>query len=437
MVRPPLTAVVHLRNVPEDAAVLKRLALIFDRIYYIPRAFRILSERALSDPSRYSIDSDGDLRVHQGINYFFDTDELLENLESQPATAETIFTFREAGILNDPPFETLLGGSFGRFEQIRSVIAALDLKDADFLSITGWDVEDASKLQLSKAEVSIEQPTRLWRLDAPPEKAEVGDASGVIQDLPEPPPPGKTTLWVLRTPPPLQHSEEITTLLGCANAPGVFPIFTDPYHRRELAHCYARYVKGLSLLNRQRPADADPLLDFKAVFGEVAFDVTNSVFSSQDVADRSAHDILRYRLAMDEARRRFVSGDLMEIAELVSEPWTSKTKAEVEKYITGKLNADLAAFDAASKDVWEKLYGDLAVGAANAVRNVAAGGGLGGLTGTVIPNASGWEMAVVGALVGAVSRAPHFIKPVVEAMREIRSMHRSSIAYIGQFWRSK
>jgi len=63
---------------------------------------------------------------------------------------------------------------------------------------------------------------------------------------------------------------------------------------------------------------------------------------------------------------------------------------------------------------------------------MAAGTGLDGLLGSIIPNTSTWELILIGALTGAVARAPKVVDNMLEAARELKRRKRSSIAYIAQ-----
>ncbi len=137
---------------------------------------------------------------------------------------------------------------------------------------------------------------------------------------------------------------------------------------------------------------------------------------------------------MADARQHFLSENLMELASLVQDnPWNAQTKEEIEKYISGKLNQAILRYDEASRETWEKLFGNITVHISQVAKSSVIGSGAGGLIGNLIPNTSTWHMLLLGALAGATTEAPNLVKSIVEKILESRKTKRSSIAYIARF----
>jgi hypothetical protein len=137
---------------------------------------------------------------------------------------------------------------------------------------------------------------------------------------------------------------------------------------------------------------------------------------------------------MEEARRQYLSTDLVEIASIAqTNPWGTETKEEIEKCILGKLSQDLINYDSKSRETWEKLFGKIAVHLADVSKYMVIGGTTGGLLGNLIPNTSTWEMLILGAMAGAATEAGKIVETLTEMLLEARKTRRSSIAYITQF----
>src|SRR5205823_6095246 len=175
---------------------------------------------------------------------------------------------------------------------------------------------------------------------------------------------------------------------------------------KQMQYRYNQYKAGLEILKDLSPRVVSPA-DFKASFGEVTFNVANSLFASDLIAKKTPEQIIKYRDEMSHARQRFISGNLMEIFSIVQEnPWDSKTKDEIEKYIVGKLNQDVEQYKEQSIDTWEKLFGDITPQSATVVKSAIVGSSAGGIIGNLIPNTSPWHMLLIGALTGLAIQLP-------------------------------
>jgi hypothetical protein len=137
---------------------------------------------------------------------------------------------------------------------------------------------------------------------------------------------------------------------------------------------------------------------------------------------------------MDTSRRKHLSHDVMDLATLIKEnPWGKATKEEVKKYISGKLSNDLTLLNNESQRVWDKMFGGLVVRAAEIGRSGLIGGGATGIIGQLIPNATTWELMVIGAIAGAAKESPKLVQTFVDLPVDFRQQKRSAISYLANF----
>ncbi|MDX6707148.1 MAG: hypothetical protein QOI48_2994 [Solirubrobacteraceae bacterium] len=404
---PPTTkAVIHLSRDVSEATKLKRLALLFDQVHYVLPLAAGISAEALADPSRYTV-TGGRLNVHD-FNYFRDVDHgyvfMHDNLD--PEVRHTLVALTEAGIVVDGTDELSSTQRDGSYAQVRKLLLSRDVRDPKWNRMTGTKVADyhlANRL----AKVIL---------------ARDGDADGV----------NKMVWWHLQEPDAVFAADQIASAAYLADLINGAPVFEARYGDL-LAYRYEQLRAGLAELNELGHAVPD-VSSFGGRFGEIAFSVANSVFSSESVARHSVEDIIRYRGEMDIARRRFISEDILELTSLVTEnPWDARARDEITRFVNTKLAGDVAKFEAASTSTWEKLHGALAVRAGTVVQTSGVGTVAGGVAGNILPHASVWGMLIGGALVGATKELKGVIKDVVEAMGEDRALRRTGVAYVARF----
>ena len=141
--------------------------------------------------------------------------------------------------------------------------------------------------------------------------------------------------------------------------------------------------------------------------------------------------------SFDNAMKKgFISGLILFVLEKET-GYGYKIAEEINKYINLKLRKDLLSFDEESRKNWEKLFGNVTIRLVDIAQSVAIGGGAGGgaaaLLGNAIPNASTWEIILLGALGGAVKSSPKLVQTLLDFIMEHRRLNKSSIAYIGKF----
>lgn len=273
-----------------SASTLKRLALLFDRVYYTVPSFAVIMG---PDGPLREIPSDFDPRT---FKYFRDTKRIIrigkQSLRNQELV-ETIDAFEEAGVLTESGIDDDLDPRDRQIlEYARSSMVGLDVKDAEFNRLSGTDLQLYERCPINKVTLG------------PPGSVD---------------PSRSVTLFCMDDPPSVADSLDITTTLFYAHRLSLFPIFTLPQHKAEMDYRYRQCQQGLAVLRDLRPNLVMPE-DFKARFGEVAFGISNSVFSADAVLHRTPEEILAYRASMAESRRAYVSSDLMELSSLVEIP---------------------------------------------------------------------------------------------------------------------
>lgn len=233
---------------------------------------------------------------------------------------------------------------------------------------------------------------------------------------------------LVRAPNAIVDSYDLTDVLTTAHKLRACPIFLDDHHRAELKHRYDKMKEGAGEIARTFPSlGLDGSL--RGSFGAVSFRVASEVFDRETIASRKVSDIIKYRVRMEDARKRYLSEDLMELTAIVeTHPWGEGMQTEIERYVMGKLTKDLTVYRQTMRATWEKMFGSLAATAATAVRV----GGAGGVLGELLPHTSLWEMAVLGTIGGLLKEAPSVAKTVIDSILAVRAQRRNAIAYVAE-----
>lgn len=413
-----IKALVKLRDGRGDSLALKRLALLFDEILYLPPHLPpVIKETVKAGTEANTIDSasfakrlpDGSIDL-SCFNYFRDTERFFvlcpESLE--PELVDTLGVFDESGITRQPSqteWRQFLEFKNEDFDRICDTIASKDVRDENFNLLSGTSASDYELFNHLRV-------------------ITISDSNG-----------NKCTFTCINTPNSITDSYDLTTLLAMAHEISAYPVFLDPRHKKELEYRYEQLLDSQRDLGRQYPELVNSL-GLPGRFGEVAYSISNVVFDANVIIERSAEEIVKYRTALRDARRRYLTGDLLELAQIVeSNPWGEKTREEIRRYVNGRLNQDIQKYDDQSRQVWEKLFGGLIVEVAEIAKSAAVGGSAGGLLGSIIPNVSSWELVMIGAITGLATEAPKLVKAIVESVLEARKLKRSSTAYVTRFKR--
>ncbi|HYT46485.1 MAG TPA: hypothetical protein VEP90_29415, partial [Methylomirabilota bacterium] len=335
------------------------------------------------------------------FNFFRDTRRgiilPLKNLENP--LKETLSTFIESNVAKEVSTRV----EEDEIARFRGILASHDVDDRTFNKISETNPKDYFKPSFGGVTLQIIDSQEIYDLVT-------------IQ-----PPQAITDSW------------DTTTILHLSYQTSSFPVFLNSRHREIMRYRYEQYKAGLEVF-KKNVSHIIPPTNHKACFGEVTFSVANNLFTSDLISSKTPKQIVQYRNAMHDTRRQFLSKNLMEIASIAQEnPWDAQTKQEIEKFIMGKLISDLLEYNDKSCEIWEKMFGNIAIHLAEISKTAILGGSAGGLLGDLIPNTSAWHMLLIGALAGAATEAPNLVKSITETILESRKAKRSSIAYIAKF----
>lgn len=374
-------AIVNLSNAPEEVEHLKRLALIFDEIYYLHPQVYCFDDMSLIDPSgKFQVDFFRDCEPYNviSLNNLQETIDILEEAKIAKGIVET------DGVLID----------------LRRDIALIDQADPVFRKLT----------PNSPAEIKRFTVTYLNGR----ETGRQADLVGIVPSV---------TIW---------DSLILTNTLYLANKHSLIPVFLEPRHRREMEYRYNQYRQQSSQLAEAYPDLVSPV-SFGTQFGEVTFSIFNNVWSHELLINRSPEDILRYRDNMASARQKYIAS-LTELANLAeTNPWNQKTKDEVNKYLL-KLEADSVTYRQAADGIRKKMFDDLRVHATDvAVKGIAGGLTGGGLSGVLAQDISSWVLVLAGVLMGSSKTIPKAVQTILDSRRAQEEHKNNSIAYIAEF----
>ncbi|MEW6405924.1 MAG: hypothetical protein AB1649_29400 [Chloroflexota bacterium] len=373
-------AIVNLANLPKEVEDLKRLALIFDEIYYIHPQLYCLEDLPWDKANGFQFNLFRDCVVYDVMTF----DEL----------NETLTILGEAGIAKGihARGETL--------EELRRDIAIIDEKDPEFQKIT------------PNSPPAV-MPFGTKHLNGPEE----GLQSQLIGVAPS------MVIW---------DSLILTNTLFLANKEGLFPVFLEPRHRREMEYRYNQYKQQSSKIASAYPELVSPV-NFTTHFGEVTFSIFGDIWPHELLMNKGLEEIITYRINMTPARKKYIASltELLDMAE--NNPWNQKTKNDLIKYIL-KLEADLATYRQGADNIWRKMFHDVTLHATDAIVKGVAGGLTGRqLSGILAPQLSDWGLVLAGALMGSSKAIPQVVKTILD-FRRTREEHKSSaIAYIAEF----
>lgn len=423
-----LAALVQLHGDSDDSIVFKRLALLFDKVYCLTPVLPPVLVDADGEPTVLEKApfakraSDGRIDV-SSFRYFEHTREKvrLRTEALHPALQETLHCFEEGGvvevILPDVMEKTLPT----HFTHVRDYIAAQDIEDPTFNRLSGTTGADRNIITLlsNLQTVSLTLEERF-------------DSGKGEEDLPR-----VITFDSLSPPQAIIDSFELTTMLSVGHETGALPVFLEEASARELEYRYEQFKDGRSALETVAPVLARELKT-DGRFGEIAYAVATIAITPEDIAKRAPEQILKWRDELSEARKRYVSTDLTEIADLVEgNVWSEDTRSELERYLRGRFEQDQLNYREQCRRTWEGLFGALTVQGMEAAKYTVLGGAAGGVIGNVMPNATTWELAVCGALVGMVKTVPKVAGAVIESILEARRRKRSSLAYMTRVLRGR
>ncbi|WP_437638371.1 hypothetical protein [Sorangium sp. So ce854] len=394
-----------------QASALKRLALLFDEIYVTPPTMPTIKNEFINDPECAHRTPEGKLVIHTNrFNYFRDTERshhLTFESFANPELRDTLIAFEEAGIIkNTQNNQSTRVSKEGTATEIRGQLTHINIRDRQFNSLSGTHPDDYDFNKLILAVNFVKEDTK---------KAD--------------------TVYAVWGPQAVFDSFALIDSFLISEILSSSPVFLDRRHRLEISYKYEQLKEGITILQETYP-NAMKDFDTRIRFGEVAFSVSNKIFDSNSLASRSPEDIIKYRAEMETSRRRYVSEDLGSLALMIKdEPWSERVRDEIDAYVVGKLNRDIAEYERQSSAAYRKMFGQFAVHATSVVLGGGLGGGIGSLMGNVIPNVSLWQLMLIGSLVGAAREGSQVVKTLVDWWAQKKNDHGSSIAYVAEFGR--
>ena len=249
----PFKAVVNLTNAT-DQVDLKRLALIFDEIYYVYPQIYCLEDTSL-------IDADGNFHIDD----FFGSCGLHE-ITNLPELQETLSIFEEAKIVKGISAHDEL------LEQIRNKMALIDHTDPEFCKLSP--------------------------------KSPPGGVRFTVTDWSGPKAGKQRDLVAISPSVPFWDSLILTNTLFLAHRESLYPVFLEGRHRLEMQYRYNQYKNASVKLASEYP-DISPI-NFPTQFGELSFSIFSKIWPHAVVANKSTQDVVQYREAMGPAEQNIL-----------------------------------------------------------------------------------------------------------------------------------
>jgi len=397
-----LKAVFKLNACDDRVANIKRLALLFDECYYLSAESHPVLLGELDEEGHIKLSNANGPQKREPFDFFTHTGPGLRYEDGSlhdPELTEALAELRDAQIAFRADADSFDELASEEYLRARNAIAGSEVMDEEFRKLSKTTPEQLEKLRITTIHA-----------------IELESGRSVVDHI-------------VRAPNAVVDSYDITDVLTTAHRLNACPVFLDEHHRIELRHRHGRIRENIEAITKEFPRlqFSDSL---RGAFGAVSFAVASEVFHLEALSSRTMTEIIKYRRAMEDARRRYVSGDLVELTALVEDnPWTAKAQTEMERYVIGKLANDLAMYHATTRETWEKMFGSLAMTLTAAARS----GGAGGLLGQLLPQTSLWEMALLGTIAGLIKEAPALAKTIVESILSVRTQRRNAIAYIAEF----
>ncbi|CAN5589059.1 hypothetical protein BH09CHL1_BH09CHL1_24010 [soil metagenome] len=394
-------------NQQEQIDGLKRVMMLFDEVLlsYAPE-WEIKPDIA-SNQEFYRRTSQGHLEPVREFNPFHDAEPTftVSHPRKSVKLVETVAALKEAGIVREVDLAGM-SDLKASLQRLRILLGEHDFLDPNFQLLTGLSPRNA--------------------------KFEIGRFT--FEPL-----PGSTINGVDYYMFPLiaRDSFSITESLFYAHHTHSNAVFVSRRFQSELNYRYRQFSDGMLRLIADAPEIAAALKG-NAKFGEVAFNVANSVVSSPLLQDKTIEELIQLRRELDRDRQRFVSSGLTELEEMITDnPWSAVAKEEMNRYIRGKLAADILAYDDRTTEIWNSLFGRIRakvipLTAASVLPSLAAERA-GGFLGSVAPHSS-----AIGILIGAavaVGGAAKIWEDVEAALAESRAANRNAIAYVAKLAR--
>ncbi len=396
-------AIVAIAQNDRTADELKRLALLFDEILYLPPHASILDHSLQEDRSRYGQVENGSWYI-EDFSWARDCVPGLSipdpHLKGR-GLSDVVCTFRDSAVMRPCQFAPDVWEPLPKpLVEVMHLQCTVDIADTEFLQNAGTDPSE------------FERPIEMGGMTL---RAPDGTEHG--------------TVWV--NPPMVVNVSEILTMLAYyADKESASPIMLDDMYQIAMSIRLARLPQTVRAL---QAADHNFVnaVTFPERFGAAAYRLSGILFDDRLVEELSASEIVRLRNALKEPRQDFISTHLVALADLVErDPWSDELVNRIDTYVRAQLAPALRKYNQEGRTLWENTLGKGVVRFTELVAAGAAGGGAGGLVASVLPNASFWGLLLLGAAAGALKTAPKIVGDLVELASDVRKHRRNGLFYV-------
>lgn len=402
----PSRAIVAIAQRDGFATELKRLALVFDEILYLPPHGCVLSRELQHARSRFKQVANGKTYI-EGFSYARDItpgfsipDEHLQGA----GLSEVVTAFRRATVMRPCQFAPGVWEPLPKpLIDVLHELAVIEMDNDEFLAKTDTARDDFMK------------PINMGKM-------KLAALDGMVHN----------TVWV--NPPAAFNVSSILTMLAYyGEKENASPVLLDGIYQRAMS-------TRVQLLQQRIRALEHPDIDvslanrFLGKYGAAAFHLASALFDDDRLEELAPHEIICIRDALKEARKDFVSTHLVALTELVeSNPWSEALAERTEEYVRRELVPALNRYNEEGRSLWEEAVGKATVRFAELSATAATGGSVGGLVGSLMQGTSFWRLLLLGAAAGALKTAPKIAGDFVELALRAKKRKRNGLAYLRAF----
>jgi hypothetical protein len=180
-----------------------------------------------------------------------------------------------------------------------------------------------------------------------------------------------------------------------------------------ISHKRGHVAQDMSHINK--------LPEYDAGIAQLAFSTITSLISADELSRRSFGDLIEYRAATLDKMRAF-RRLIVEIRSTIEEtPWTPTFDEAIRRTIDGRIRPAYAQLQGDLQSTYEKMFGNMIVGAAKTLTPSAVL--------SVFPGLSLAEILAWGSTIGA-GLAATSVKPLVDTWTTRRALKRNGLAWL-------
>ncbi len=408
------SAIVHAWQCDSSANALKRLSLLFERVYYIPPTLAVF-RAGLSDleARRREVAPGGPCWI-EGFSWWDDiqSDMAVDVRQSRHSgIAEVVTKLEQEGALTPAvlaPHASIPIISDESYSLARTAWMKHELSDHKFLEITGT-ATDWENQPIDMGVMGIRSPE--------------GDVH--------------PTVWV--NPPAAWYtSESLTEISYLAERLDAVPVLVAAAHIRGLSQRFAQ-IDGMLHGAGAEGMDIDPHAPtdrWRAGLGRCLFVLAGELFDDSTLNLVPVSELVKLRRKTLAARRDLLDQSLRNFHALVMQDMTlEQLESRVRDFVRYDLSPALTEFREEAKRAKEDLFGDLAVRLTEAGSHFALGGLAGGLAATVF-GGSLWSLFLAGAFAATTRTVPALARDLRDAYISSRRRQRNGLAIVDAMQRA-